>query len=138
MDDFYTILAIALLIIISFIILFAPSRNNLNNTDGNDKPIVQRVQHPPIDITKDPKKMVCFDPHMQSMNSRKKGDIGEANDQETLASFYIPANDGIPEDFPVKEIGECPYSKPDSYDLPIPNLPMCLANKNGFNMKLNL
>lgn len=33
----------------------------------------------------------------------------------------------VPENYPRKPIGACPYSKPQSMDLPLGNVPMCVA-----------
>lgn len=141
MDDFYVILAILVLSIFIFIILFSSPYSSISKNDisSNNKDI-QRIQHQSVNITKsvDPNKLVCFDPNMQSMNSRSKGKIGTEEDQETLSSFYIPGKENVPEDYPLKLLGECPYSKPLSNDLPIANVPLCIANKNDFNMKLEL
>ena len=53
-------------------------------------------------------------------------------------AFFYPANEHVPEDFPVKPLGECPYSKPQQHDLPVATLPMCMADKDNYNMRLNL
>lgn len=45
-----------------------------------------------------------------------------------LESYYTNAKD-VPEDYPVKKIGDCPYTKAPSTDLPIANMPMCGINK---------
>jgi hypothetical protein len=46
----------------------------------------------------------------------------------TLDSYYTSAKE-VPEDYPVKQIGDCPYTKAPSTDLPIANMPMCGINK---------
>ena len=145
MDDIYVILSILVLSIFIFIILFSPFPYSKNTKPSNTKPVentVERIKHQSINVNNvnnvDPTKLVCFDPHMQSMNSRKLGAIGDSKDEETLASFYIPGKENVPEDYPLKLVGECPYSKSLSNDLPIPNIPLCIATKNDYNMKLNL
>ena len=143
MDDIYVILSILVISILIFIVLFSPSPyskhskipQKISNKEQKEQRI-ERIQHPPINTElKDPTKFICYDPRMQSMNSRQKGHIGIKQDEETLASFYVPAKDIMPEDYPLKLVGECPYSKPLSNDLPIPNIPLCIATKNDYNMK---
>jgi len=46
---------------------------------------------------------------------------------DPIARFYPPAKENIPMDFPAKQIGCCPFSKPMSTDLPPANVPMCWA-----------
>ena len=143
MDDFYVILSILVLAIIIFIILFSPSPYSYAyGTDKNNKETrIDRIAHPPVTIDekhKEAPKLVCYDPRMQSMNSRQIGPIGVKQDEETLASFYVPSNDNIPIDYPLKLVGECPYSKSLSSDLPVANVPLCLAEKDNFNMKLTI
>lgn len=53
-----------------------------------------------------------------------------------LDAQYIQARDTVPEDHPRKPIGSCPYSKPQSIDLPLPNVPMCVAVQQD-NMRLH-
>ncbi len=47
--------------------------------------------------------------------------------QAALNTFYENARDVVPEDYPRKLIGECPYSKPPSTSLPLANTPMCIT-----------
>lgn len=51
--------------------------------------------------------------------------------QKMLSSQYVPAREVVPEDFPVKEIGDCPLSKPMSTSLPMVNIPMYELKKSG-------
>lgn len=44
-----------------------------------------------------------------------------------LKKQYAPAAPSVPQDYPRKEIGSCPYSKPMSEALPLSNVPMCIA-----------
>jgi len=149
MDDFYTIGAIILLLLIILFIVFAPSTATLNARKLSDEKAraalkagsIERIPHPKVVVGggdgKDLAKQVCYDPHMQSLNSRKLAKVGEPG-EESLDAFFYPANEHVPEDFPVKPLGECPYSKPQQHDLPVATLPMCMADKDNYNMRLNL
>ena len=53
-----------------------------------------------------------------------------------LDSFYISASETVPENYPLKNIGECPDSKRQSTDLPLANVSVCGINK-GKPMKLS-
>jgi len=139
MDDLYVLLSILALVLIIFVILFAPSpfAKFYKETPSEETDKIKRIKHPPVVVeTPDKSKLVCFDPRMQSLNSRKKGDIGTPTDEESLASFYVPSKDHVPEDFPVKQIGECPYSKAQQHDIPVAHVNMCLAAKEDYNMRV--
>jgi len=144
MKDIYVILSILAIVIVIFIILFIPSPFYKKPIHVKQSEKIQRITHPPVVIPKktviksEPIKQqqVCFDPRLQSLNSRKKGPIGSPQDEETLSSFYIPAKDAVPEDFPVKQIGECPYSKAQPNDVPLGNVPMCMADNPKYNMRV--
>lgn len=47
--------------------------------------------------------------------------------QKMLDTYFLNARQSVPEDYPRKPIGACPYSKPPSTDLPIVNTPMCVS-----------
>lgn len=47
-----------------------------------------------------------------------------------LDDYYQPAKEKVDLDYPPKNIGCCPFSKPMSKDLPIANVPMCYAANN--------
>lgn len=51
----------------------------------------------------------------------------EGVDNIPLDAYYTPARAKVELDYPPKEIGCCPFSKPQSKDLPIANIPMCYA-----------
>lgn len=59
-----------------------------------------------------------------------------ASSKAMLDAQYQHARSVVPENYPRKAIGECPYSKPPSTDLPIPNVPMCVAVQKD-NMRLH-
>jgi len=52
-----------------------------------------------------------------------------------INKFFKMPTQCVPIDYPTKKIGECPYSKPPSKDIPVANAPMCFAEKND-NMYL--
>ena len=135
-NDIYNQLAIFLFIVFIFAIIFVKYPK---------KPVpvikqpIQHIAHPPVtNIPKELPKVACYDARMQSLNSRKKDAVGDKYDSEELASFYLPAKDTVPEDFPVKQIGDCPYSKMQAHDIPIGNVPQCMAEKQDYNMRLQL
>jgi hypothetical protein len=148
MDNTFVILGILLLVFITFIILFAPSpfkhKQKHNHYNEKDQHAKQHVKHEEknlrshhINANEEPEQNSCGDPRMQSLNSRKKGAIGDKRDEETLAAFYEPARENVPEDFPVKPIEQCPYSKGQSHDVPLMDIPMCIVDKHNYNMRLN-
>lgn len=47
-----------------------------------------------------------------------------------LVQFYKPAQD-VKLDFPPKQIGCCPFSKPMSQALPYADVPMCIASQGA-------
>lgn len=55
---------------------------------------------------------------------------------EKLDKYFEPITSCLPMDYPDKEIGDCPYTKPQKRDLPIANAPMCLLTKEQ-NMYLD-
>lgn len=50
-----------------------------------------------------------------------------AKSKAMLDQQYQSARSVVPEDHPRQPIGACPYSKPPSTDLPLGNVPMCMA-----------
>ncbi len=61
--------------------------------------------------------------------------IEKNKSSEMLKTYYVNAKKHIPDDYPKKEIGDCPYTKPQKEDMPIMNIPMCIAEKSE-SMKL--
>lgn len=57
---------------------------------------------------------------------------------DPIARFYPPAKETIPMDFPAKQIGCCPFSKPMSTDLPPADVPMCWAGAGKTKLSQNL
>lgn len=49
---------------------------------------------------------------------------------DSLATYYEPARDAIPIDYPRRPVGACPYSKPPSTDLPLADIPLCLSQRS--------
>ena len=56
-------------------------------------------------------------------------DIESHASKQMLESHYEEAKAIVPEDYPSKSIGDCPYSKPMSSDLPLADVPMHLLLK---------
>ena len=53
-----------------------------------------------------------------------------------LDDYFQESNQPVPEDDAMGPMGTCPPSKPFSTDLPLANIPMCMA-KSQQNMKLH-
>lgn len=63
-------------------------------------------------------------------------EIEDTQSKEMLNAHYVPARKLIPIDAPFKKVGECPYSKPPSTDLPVRDIPMNVAMLSK-NMRLS-
>lgn len=63
-------------------------------------------------------------------------DVEYIESKRMLEAHYQSARSTIPIDMPLKPIGACPYSKPQSTDLPIPNIPMNVV-MNSRDMRLH-
>lgn len=63
--------------------------------------------------------------------------VENTNSRQMLDAHYQAARETVPENYPRKEIGACPYSKPPSTDLPMANVPMCIAVQTD-NMHLRM
>lgn len=50
--------------------------------------------------------------------------------RQMLDQYYPAARDSVPEDYPLRPVGSCPYSKPPSTDLPLIDTPMCISVRN--------
>ena len=146
MDDIYVILAIFGLVFITFIVLFAPSPFKMNtNEETHNKETKEKTKDNQKSTNENKnkndndKKLKCFDPRMQSLNTNgnKNKDIGTKHDEETLASFYEPAKNDVPVNFPIRPVEQCAASKPQSNDLPLMDIPMCIVDKHNYNMRLN-
>ncbi len=51
----------------------------------------------------------------------------ELESKAMLETQYQEARSAVPENYPRKPIGACPYSRAPSTDLPVANVPMCVA-----------
>lgn len=109
----------ALILIMFMILLFVILPNFVETT----KPVVYvPVKTPP------PAPDAIF---REELQKRSK------HDKAMLDSQYIQQQvKTIPEDYPRKEIGACPYSKPPSTDLPMIDVPMCMMSKPKFDTHL--
>ena len=56
--------------------------------------------------------------------------------QTDIDKHFEKARDKIPNDYPLTEIGCCPYGKSLSTDLPIADIPMCILTKSN-DMRLH-
>jgi hypothetical protein len=56
---------------------------------------------------------------------------------DMISTYYTNARTDVPEQYCYKPIGVCPHSKPMSTDLPLGNVPMCVAVADN-NMRLNI
>lgn len=108
MDLFWAILIIAALVIVVFAVL--PSFVE------KPKPVPKRPERHARVVSSS----TVYDPSV---------------DRAMLDSYYEPARNTVPEDYPVKQIGACPYTKPPSTDLPLPDMPLCVVQRSD-NMKL--
>jgi hypothetical protein len=75
---------------------------------------------------KDPAKSVVYKPVAVKPSQHQ---LEAEASKRMLESHYEEAKDVIPEDFPRKVVGDCPYSKPMSTDLPLTDMPMSLLTK---------
>ena len=69
--------------------------------------------------------------HMLKQSLEKNAII----DKQMLDSHYKNAGPVYIE-YPRKPIGDCPYSKPPSTDLPMADVPQCMAASSSFDMYL--
>ena len=57
--------------------------------------------------------------------------------KNSIDAYFPPSVSDVPEDDKMGPLGTCPPSKPFSTDLPLPNIPMCMARSKD-NMKLHV
>ena len=57
--------------------------------------------------------------------------------KNTIDAYFPTSVSDVPEDDKMGPLGTCPPSKPFSTDLPLPNIPMCMARSKD-NMKLHV
>lgn len=62
-------------------------------------------------------------------------DFEKIQSQKMLDTHFVQAEPTVPEDYPLKQVGACPYSKPLSRDLPLANVPMCWASEGVAHIK---
>lgn len=67
-----------------------------------------------------------------------KADKSLVPEPDMISKYYenTRAREDVPEQHCAKPIGACPDSKPMSTDLPLGNVPMCVATRAGDNMRL--
>ncbi len=67
-----------------------------------------------------------------SLNAEK----GKYDHRADIDSQFEIAKQDVPNDYPLNNIGCCPYGKPLSRDLPVADVPMCMA-KSSKDMRLH-
>jgi hypothetical protein len=55
---------------------------------------------------------------------------GTCQQNNMLDAYFPPPKEKVPQDYPQKDIGECPYTKPQPKPLPLADVPMCIAVKS--------
>jgi hypothetical protein len=119
MERFWVIVVLILLVVISLLVLPLLTRQ------VHEEPIMWGASSPPRVVA--PTKVMVKP--MQGMRDE------DGIDKAMLDAHYIPARPDIPHDYPQKRIGACPDAKAPASDLPIRDIPLCLARKSG-TMKL--
>ena len=119
MDYLWAIIVIVLIFFILFVALPSLMKPAPPQPTIHSGPTIQRPVHPAGPSIKEQQ-------IMEATQSRKM-----------LEAHYNNASQTVPEDHPLKPIGACPYSKPPSTDLPMSNVPMCVAVQSE-NMHLRM
>lgn len=119
MDLFWAILIVATVVILLFAVL--PSL--VESPRQAASPATAHAVAPNV-ATLHPSQMVS--------PATRRDDVA---DRALLDSHYVDAPPTIPIDYPVPPIGSCPFSKPPSTDLPLPDVPMCIM-RTGTDMRL--
>lgn len=76
-----------------------------------------------------PEQKSCNKKQKSSNNSNFLDKMDPVSANIMLDSYYIPAKETVPENYPRKAIGDCPYTKHQSTDLPLANVSLCGINK---------
>lgn len=108
MDLFWAILIVATVVLLLFAVI--PSLMETSSSHVRPHPTIVAPQQPIITV---------------SPATRRD----DAKDRAMLDSHYKDARSYIPEDYPAKAIGACPYTKAPSTDLPLVDLPLCYVNR---------
>lgn len=76
-------------------------------------------------------KTVATRPHIEvpQYNTTELNIKPDNKNNEKLDKYFEPISSCMPIDYPEKEIGDCPFVKPQKRDLPIANVPMCFLDK---------
>lgn len=124
---------IVLLIVFLFVALILPSKYN-------DEPSSAKLQK-----AMEKKKLMerkptceaigtCARPcHYNNLVAEKK----RLRSQASIDAHFQQPKTEIPNDYPLTQIGCCPYGKPLSRDLPIADIPMCVVTKSN-DMRLHV
>jgi len=89
-------------------------------------------------ILRNPKPVHRQHIHIQPPDNNTKLNQTYDSQSKEIDKFFKMPTPCIPIDYPVKKIGDCPYSKAESMDLPIAQIPMCFADKLDNNMYLRI
>jgi hypothetical protein len=137
--DEVVILLLMTCILIFIIIIFPHSGFYKKSSTCNSIPIqnINISDNTVQTIVKQHKEFITQKPIVNNTNTNTNtNNLDPVNANIMLDQFYIPASNFVPEDYPRKQIGECPYSKKQSTDLPLANVSLCGINK-GKPMKLS-
>jgi hypothetical protein len=119
------IAAVILLLLILIAVLLSSSyaRPDLNlvPTDRIASPL-REPKAVPEDTTMPPRFSTGFGQPSKPLNDKPEK-IKQWS--PSMESYYQPARDCVPVDFPVTRLQDCPPVKPMSSALPIANMPMC-------------
>lgn len=115
MNAFWAFLIVIVIAVFLFVIL--PALFTPSTTTHNLRPYAPLQQIAPSQV-----KTAC----------QEEAEKSEA----ALNTFFTNARNVVPEDYPRKLVGECPYSKPPSTSLPIANQPMCIAARGDRDLKV--
>jgi len=136
MDVLYVVLFFIIMVVLYFAIpwliniLKKQSRRRGYNADGDDdtpKPTNAGNAKAPVLPLEDP----IYLP-VPSVKAEKKLEPTP----DMVETYYKDNVTDVPEQYCRKPIGACPDSKPMSTDLPIANVPMCMATQSN-NMRLS-
>jgi hypothetical protein len=62
----------------------------------------------------------------KAAHAAKAADAAKASEAK-LNGYFSGVKTCVPEDYPRRPVGACPYAKAQSTDLPLANVPMCVA-----------
>lgn len=117
MDVFWAILIVVTILFFIFVVF--PSIISPNTVSVHPRPYGSRS-------TKEPQQPEYVETKCEKAARQSK---------EMLNTYYQDASPVVPEDYPRKIVGACPFSKPPSTDLPMVNTPMCITVREQRKLK---